>query len=185
MRRERGMLSSLTKIKINLIASLLPWHDSCCESSNQKGKLIPQLLIKWYPCTAFDYIRERTIAAWLTSVSTTTLCCCWELGELREVPRLDLIFRACDSARWGTALANCRLMRLSLSKGSSIKTEVCSKLNSPFGAWFYCPQCEVQRNTRASSGLENKKEYENVAKMDAFLPVEQNDIFFKVGSSSF
>lgn len=70
MRRERGMLSSLTKIKINLIASLLPWHDPCCESSNQKGKLILQLLIKWYPCTPFDYIRDKTTATRLTWAST-------------------------------------------------------------------------------------------------------------------
>ena len=33
--------------------------------------------------------------------------------------------------------------------------------------------------------VENEKEYENAAKMDAFLPVEQNNIFFKVDSSSF
>lgn len=59
MRREKGMLSSLTKIKINLIASLLHWHDSCCESSNQKGKLILQLLIKWYLCASSYYSRSK------------------------------------------------------------------------------------------------------------------------------
>jgi len=53
------MLSSLTKIKINLIASLLHWQDSCCESSNQKGKLILQLLIKWYLCAPSYYIRGK------------------------------------------------------------------------------------------------------------------------------
>lgn len=156
MRRERGMLSSLTKIKINLIASLLPWHDSHCESSNQKGKLIPQLLIKWYPCTPFDYIREKPLLlGWLGRPHHSVLLVGdgWALRGAES----GLNFESLWEPRLRLSLRKLQLLCWSLSKGSSIKTEVCSKLNSPFGSWFYCPQCEVQRNARASQGWRRRK----------------------------
>lgn len=114
----------------------------------------------------------------------TTRWCWWELGELWEGLSLDLILRACESPGRGSASGNCRLLCWSLSKGSSIKKEVCSKLNSPFGSWFYCPVWSTKK-CKGIAGLEKEKEYENPAKTDAFLPVEHNNIFFKVDSSSF
>lgn len=111
------------------------------------------------------------------------LLCPWSffvavaVGWLGEMLGLDLILRACDSAGWGMASGNCRLLCLSLSKGSFIKTEFCSKLNSPFGAWLYCPWCEIQRNTRASRGLGNKRECKSVTKIDAvFIPRTSQNI---------
>lgn len=185
MRRERGMLSSLTKIKINLIASLLPWHDSCCESSNQKGKLIPQLLIKWYPCTPFDYIREKTIATRLTRASTP-LCVvgrswvsserCWVWTSFLEPVRAPAELRPQE-------IAGCCVwawVKAVLSRQGGL-------FQIKFTLWLLILLSTVwsTKKHKGIAGLENEKEYENVAKRDAFLPVEHNNIFFKVDSSSF
>lgn len=131
MRRERAMLSSPTKIKINLIASLLHWHDSCCESSNQKGKLILQLLIKWYLCAPSYYSRRKNNCYFGEFVHTI-----FHRNVLCFKEHLYLIWVG-GISRWCAAWENCMLHCLIPSQKKKIyhsaKSKVCFKLNSPLG----------------------------------------------------
>lgn len=130
MRRERSMLSSLTKIKINLIASLLHWHDSCCESSNQKGKLILQLLIKWYLYAPSYYSRKKNNCYFAEFVHTTFhifIFFCFKEHlylELQTSPGDVQPEKIVCYFVWSPC------------KNSSAKSKVCFKLNSPLGIWI-------------------------------------------------
>lgn len=132
MSREKGMLSSLTKIKINLIASLLHWHDSCCESSNQKGKLILQLLIKWYLCAPSYYSRSKN--NYYFGEFVHTIFHRMFLLERASLLHLHLELQASPGDMQPEKIV-CYIV-WSPRKNCSSKSKVYFKLNSPSGIWL-------------------------------------------------